>query len=110
MVKIAEKACISEKALTAFCKNVDNLKSVCHLKSLGHIYYPEWLGALFLYLNNEISKTELQNTFVEFSLFTGKKKPANIARFRKTVLEIETVILEIAMKQIHRNINKNINS
>ena len=105
-VKIAEKAGISEKTLTAFCKNVDNLQSVFLLKTFGHIFYPEWLTALFLYLNDAISKTELQNTFVEYSLFSGKAKPANQAEFRKAILEIEKVILQIAAKQIHRDVKK----
>ena len=108
-VKIAGAAGVSEKTLTAFCKNVDNLQSVFRLKALGHIFYPDWLMVLFLYLNNAISKTELQNAFVEYSLFTGKPEPADIAEFRKVVLEIEEVILQIANKQINRNIkNKTI--
>ena len=101
-MKIAEAAGVSEKTLTAFCKNVDNLQSVFRLKTLGHIYYPEWLMALFLYLNESISKAELENSFVEYSLFTGKSKPANIAIFRKVVLEIEEVISQINNKQINR--------
>jgi len=105
-IKIAEKAGISEKALTAFCKNVDNLQSAFLLKVFGHIFYPDWLTALFLYLNNAISKTELQNTFVEYSLFSGKAKPANLAGFRKTVLDIEENILQITNKQICRDIKK----
>jgi hypothetical protein len=103
-MKIAEQVGISEKTLTAFCKNVDNLQSVFRLKVFGHILYPEWLSALFLYLNDTISKTELQITFFEYSLFTGKAKPANLAQFRKTILEIERIILEIANKQICRSI------
>jgi hypothetical protein len=103
-IKIAEKMGISEKTLTAFCKNVDNLQSVFILKAFGHIFYPDWLMALFLYLNDAISKTELQNTFVEYSLFSGKAKPANLAEFRKTVLEIEKVILQITAKQLYREI------
>ena len=62
--------------------------------------------ALFLYLNNAVSKTELQNTLVEYSLFTGKPKPANIADFRKTVLDIEKNLLQITNKQICRGAKK----
>ena len=102
-VKLAEEVGISERTLTAFCKNVDNLQSVFWLKAFGHIFYPEWLMALLLYLNDSISKTELQNTFVEYSLFTGKAEPADIAEFRKTILEIENNILQIANKQIERS-------
>jgi hypothetical protein len=105
-VKIAESAGISEKTLTAFCKNVDNLQSVFRLKAFGHIFYPEWLMALFLYLNNAISKTELQKSFVEYSLFTGKPEPADLSEFRKDVLEIEKVIMQIANKQIFRDVKK----
>ena len=107
-IKIAEQAGIREKVLTAFCKSVDNLQSVFMLKVLGHVFYPEWLSALFLYLNDSISKTELQAIVVEYSLFTGKAKPANLALFRKTILEIEETILQIANKQICREIRKNI--
>ena len=107
-IKIAEEAGINEKTLTAFCKNVDNLQSVVHLKVLGHIFYPNWLTALYLYLDNGISKTELQNTIVEYSLFSGKAKPANLAIFRKTMLDIEKCILEIAHKQINRHIKSNL--
>jgi hypothetical protein len=101
-VKIAGSAGISEKTLMAFCKNVDNLQSVFRLKAFGHIFYPDWLMALLLYLKNSISKTELQKRFVEYSLFTGKPEPADIAEFRKVVLEIEEVISQIANKQIKR--------
>jgi len=40
-------------------------------------------------------------------LFSGKTKPANHAEFRKAILEIEKVILQIANKQIYRDV-KNI--
>jgi hypothetical protein len=103
-VKIAEQVLITEKTLTAFCKNVDNLQSVFHLKALGHVFYPNYLTAMYLYLENAISKTELQDSFVEYSLFTGKTKPANFALFRKTVLEIEKMILQIAAKQLERSV------
>ena len=92
---------ISEKTLTAFCKKVDNCQSAFRLKTLGHIYYPDWLLALLLYLNQSISKAELQQIFVEFS-FSGKAKPANIAGFRKTILDIEKTILQISNKQANR--------
>ncbi|MDR0714066.1 MAG: hypothetical protein LBF89_07410, partial [Bacteroidales bacterium] len=55
---------------------------------------PDWLTALFLYLNKAISKMELQNAFIEYSLFSGKPKPANIHEFRKTVIEIEANIMQ----------------
>ena len=103
-VKIAEQTGISEKTLTAFCKSVDNLQFAFYLKAFGHIFYPGWLTALFLYLNNAISRTELQSVFVEYSLFSGEAKPANLAEFRRTVLEIEKNILQIASKQICREI------
>ena len=103
-VKSVEKTGISEKTLTAFCKSVDNLQFAFHLKVFGHIFYPDWLTALYLYLNNAISKAELQHTFVEYSLFSGKAKAANLAIFRKTVLEIEKNILQITNKQIYRNV------
>ena len=104
--KIAESVGISEKTLTAFCKNVDNAQSVIHLKALGHLMYPEWLMAIYLYLEDAISKVELQNIFVEYSLFAGKATPANFAKFRKIVFEIENSILQIANKQICRDIKK----
>jgi len=104
-MEIAGSMGISEKTLTAFCKNVDNCQSAFRLKTLGHIYYPDWLLALLLYLNKSISKAELQQIFVEFS-FSGKAKPANIAGFRKTVLDIENTILQISNKQIYRGIKK----
>jgi len=100
--KLAEKVGISEKTLTAFCKNVDNFDSIIHLKALGHIYYPGWIMAFFLYLNNNITKKELQNTFVEFNMFSGKPKPANFAKFRKIILQIENKIAEITIKQYIR--------
>jgi hypothetical protein len=103
-VKIAEKAGISEKALTAFCKGTDNMQFAFHLKALGHIFYPEWFAALFLYLNDAISKTKLQLVFVEYSLFTGKAKPPNLSGFRKTILDIETNISQITDKQVRRGV------
>jgi hypothetical protein len=105
-LKIAESAGITEKTLTAFCKNVDNLQSVFTLKVFGHIFYPEWLIALFLYLHNELTKTELQTIMVEYSLFSGKPKPANFSEFRKTMIEIEQLLTEITNKQILREIKK----
>ena len=102
--KIADAAGVSEKTLTAFCKNVDNLQSVFRLKAFGHIFYPDWLMALFLYLNNAISKAELKKAFVEYSLFTGKPEPADIAEFRKVVMEVEEVVSQITNKQINRDI------
>ena len=105
-IQIAEGVGISEKTVTAFCKNVDNAQSVIHLKALGHLMYPEWLMAMFSYLENDISKVELQNIFVEISLFSGKVTPANFAKFRKIVLEIESNIIQITNKQIYRNIKK----
>ena len=105
-LKFAETVGISEQTLIAFCKNVDNLQSVFRLKAFGHMFYPNWLMSLLLYLNNSISKTELQNSFVEYSLFSGKHEPTDIAEFRKVILEIEDLILQIANKQINRNIKK----
>jgi hypothetical protein len=104
-IKIAEKAGISEKTLTAFCKNVDNLQSVFRLKAFGHIFYPEWLNALLLYVNDVIAKAELRKILVEYSLFTGKARPADLAEFRKTVLEIEKTVSQIAHKQACRAMN-----
>jgi hypothetical protein len=106
-VKNAETVGISEKTLTAFCKSVDNLQSVFLLKAMGHVFYPEWLMAMYFYLENDISKTELQNAFVEYSLFSGKAKPANFAEFRKTILEIEKNIVQITNKQICRSVKAN---
>jgi len=101
-LKVAELTGINEKTVSAFCKNVDNLQSAFQLKLFGHIYYPVWLIALLLYLNKSISKTELQSVFVEYSLFSGKSKPANFALFRKTVLDIEKTISQITYKQMNR--------
>jgi hypothetical protein len=109
-IKFAGEVGINEKTLAAFCKHVDNWQSAHQLKVLGHIFYPDWLTALYLYLDSAISKTELQNIFVEYSLFSGKAIPANIAKFRKTVIEIENSIAQITNKQIYRAIKKtNIN-
>jgi hypothetical protein len=41
-------------------------------------------------------------------LFSGKVKPGNLTEFRKTVLEIEKNILQIANKQIYRDIKAKI--
>ena len=109
-VKVAGKVGISEKTLTAFCKKVDHSRTAFPLKILGHIYYPDWLFALFLYLNNTISKTDLQKVFVEFSLLSGKPKPANLTEFKKTIMEIEKIVLEITYKQIYRHIRKDYNA
>ena len=47
-----------------------------------------------------------ENSVVEYSLFTGKVKPSNLAEFRKTVLEIEKNIMQITNKQTCRNVEK----
>jgi hypothetical protein len=105
-LKIAETVGISKETLTAFCKNVDNLQSVFFLKSLGHIFYPEWLTAIFLYLHGEITKAELQATVVEYSLFSGKAVPPHLSLFRKTLLEIEKTLAQIEQKQLAREIKR----
>jgi hypothetical protein len=105
-VEIAASVGVTEKTLTAFCKNVDNLQSVFLLKAFGHVLYPDWLMALFLYLDKAISKAKLQAAFVEYSLFSGKAKPANIAEFRKTVLDIEKTVWKIMNKQLCREVRK----
>jgi len=103
-VKIAQITGISEKTLTAFCKNVDNSHSVIRLRILGHMYYPDYLKAFLLYLNKSISKTQLQNSFVEFTI-SGKTKPANFAMFRKVILDIEKTMEQIKKKQMSRSKN-----
>ena len=105
-VKKAEEVFITEKTLIAFCKNVDNWQSVFRLKLFGHIFYPVWLHALSLYLDNSISKTKLQKNFVEYSFVTGKYEPADIAEFRKVVIEIEESILQITNKQMNREMKR----
>ena len=107
--EMAVVADVSERTLTAFCKNMYNLQSFSILNAYGHIFYPDWLMALFLYLNNAISKTELQKTFVEYSMFTGKPKPADIAQFRKVIIEIEELVSQIANKQTNREIKRKTN-
>ena len=100
--KNAESVGIEPKTLMAFCKNVENTQSVHQLKMMGHLYYSLWLTDILCYLNNVISKTELEQRFVEFNIITLKPHPANIAMFRKTLLEIEALILNIKIKQLMR--------
>jgi len=58
---------------------------------------------------NEDPLNEYQPLYVRFKLYFKymneghKGKPANIAEFRKTVLEIENNISQIANKQIERS-------
>ena len=82
----------------------------------------DWVNALmpyresspteFLYDRDEMSDTvlnygsTLQSAFVEYSFFTGKAQPANLTGFKKTILDIERNILEIADKQVNRNFRK----
>ena len=99
---LAEFVCISGTTLTAFCKNVESGSSSYWLKCLGHLYYGDWLTALYLYLKKEITKKQLQASLVEYSLFTGKSKPVNMARFRRDMAEIERVIAGIYFKQLNR--------
>ena len=98
----AESVCISETVLTAFCKNVEGGSSAYWLKCLGHLYYGDWLTSLYLYLCKTITKKQLQSHLVEYSLFTGKVTPANMARFRKNMAEIERLITDIHFKQLNR--------
>jgi hypothetical protein len=53
-------------------------------------------------LQKEITKEQLRANLVEYSLFTGKSTPGNMARFRKDMIEIEKVISEIHHKQLIR--------
>jgi hypothetical protein len=101
-VHFAESVCITETALIAFCKNVESGSSGYWLKCLGHLYYGDWLISLLLYLNREITKEQLHANLVEYSLFTGKTTPANMAHYRKDMVEIERVINEIHYKQLIR--------
>ena len=101
-LNLAKSVCITETALTAFCKNVESGSSVYWLKCLGHLYYGDWLTSLYQYLEQKITKRQLQASLVEYSLFTGKSIPANMARFRKDMIEIERVITDIYCKQLNR--------
>ncbi|MDR1742374.1 MAG: hypothetical protein LBR48_00960 [Dysgonamonadaceae bacterium] len=73
---------------------------------IWHIFYPEWLTAIFLYQHEEITKAELQATMVEYSLFSGKTVPPHLCLFRKTLLDIEQTLAQIERKQLARKIKR----
>ena len=101
---VVKSVCITEIALTAFCKNIENGSSAYWLKAIGYLYYGDWLTSLYLYLHKKITKEQLHTSLVEYSLFTGKASSANMAFFRKNMIEIEKVIAEIQNKQLNRKI------
>ena len=93
---------IPEKTAEAFCKNVDKSLSIWMLKTLGHLQFPIYFNALFKYLDGTINKAELEKSFVEISIFTGKAEPANLRLFRRAIIETERLIDEIMIKQATR--------
>jgi hypothetical protein len=103
-IKYAERVGVREKTLMAFCKNVYNSPSMPRFKVVGHILYPIWLTSLCLYVYDKISKTKLQSVFVEYSFSSGKEEPANLALFRKDIIEIEDKISQISDKQDFREL------
>lgn len=101
-IPVAEFLGIPEKTVKAFCKNVDNTASVWRLKSTGHLHYPLYFSAVYKYLDGAISKEDLKESFVEYSIFGGKATPARLRLFRRSIIQIERLIDEIMTKQAVR--------
>ena len=90
---------LSLKTLTLFCGNVHNLQPTYKFKETGYIFYSKFIMAIYLYLNQRISKKELHDAYFDKS-YLKAHKPASIAEFRKTLLDIEKEIEEIENLEI----------
>lgn len=88
--------------IDAFCKSVEFGDKVYFLKSLGQVYYPDYLLHIHAYIQRSITKEQLQKSLVEYSIFTGGCKKADLRFFRKTLIETERLLNEIQEKQIAR--------
>ena len=100
---ITEFLGLPDKTVEAFCKNINATDTIWMLKTTGHLYYPIYFNALYKYLNCDISKKDLINSFVEYSLFDGKTTPACLPLFRRSIIRIEKLIDEILVKQATRS-------
>ena len=92
---------ISEEALTAFCKRVENTPECWILKTTSGLHYPYYLDALYRYLNGEITKGTLNENLTEIDIFSkeGNRKPANMRLFRRCIVRMESILEDIQKKQ-----------
>lgn len=102
LLPVLELSGIPEATVRSFCKNVDKTHSVWMLAGTGHLHYPLWLDALYGYLDGTLSKREMKDRLVEYSLFTGKSSPADMRLFRRSIIRIEALLDEIMTKQSSR--------
>jgi hypothetical protein len=93
---------IPESTVNAFCRNADKTFSLWMLKATGHLHYPLYLDSISRYLDGTISKRKLKDSFVEISIFDGKKNPANLRLFRRAIIRMESLLDEILQKQADR--------
>ena len=89
---------IDLKTLTRFCGNVHDSQPTYKFKEVGYVFYSKFIMALYLYLNERLSKKELWDAYFDKS-YSKEYKPASIAEFRKTLLDIEKEVEEIENMQ-----------
>ena len=82
------------KTLTAFCGNIHDLQPTYKFKDSGYVFYSKFFMAIYLYLNERLSKKELMDAYFDKE-YPKEQKPASLAEFRKTFLDIEKEIEEI---------------
>lgn len=102
----AEENNITPQSVIAFCKAVEYGEKVIWLKTLGHLYYPEYLRNLILYMTGAISRNDLMERFIEYSVFTQTTHKASFVHFRKSLLKIEELYNAIDSKQKSRSKTK----
>ena len=79
---------LSLRTLTMFCGNDSNLLPTYKFKEIGYIFYSKFIMALYLYINEKLSKKELLDAYFD-KMYLKEHKPASVAEFRRTLLDIE---------------------
>jgi hypothetical protein len=90
---------IPERAVVAFCRHERANRRVFLMAETDCAHYDMYLRNLYLYVNGQIGKDELKNGFFETSIFRPGKHPANLARFRRSMIRAEILLDEIMEKQ-----------
>ncbi len=90
---------ITPKQIRAFCNAVEYGNRVFSLKCSEFLYYPKYLNALLCYLTNACVWGNVRDSFIEYSVYTDEIRQVDSKLFRKSIIIIENLFLEISDKQ-----------
>jgi hypothetical protein len=105
-LKVCADMGIPEETVLAFCKNEHTNRRILWMAEIDCFHYEMYLHDLFCYVNGEITADKLREGFFEILLFSGTKQPANIRRFRRSIVRLEILIDEIQTRQDVRAVRK----